>query len=262
MEYVDRIKCRAISAIGLVIILCSINLTADTPLIKGEVTASDGRSLPGVTVYGNGGTLPDFVPEVVKTDENGSFHLEKPVKIIHFWLDGFRPLAVKVKLPASEIKITLEDELRSSWTIPPCPNSVDAKKMIGYREVNFLIPAGAKLKKQNSDEGASYSVYLPKQPIPVELSWAGLIGSPYEDDVWIMQSLQFSERWIKNASNHPMGVDSEGETNEGKRWRHSMFIGNMSATYAGISGESEKEYDALIDSACTTRRPKNLGGTP
>ena len=259
MDYMARVTYGILIAICLVVILCSINLKADTPLIRGEVVASDGRPLPGVTVYGTGGKSPDFVPEAVKTDEKGFFQLEKPVKIIHFWVDGFRPLAVKVDMPANEIRIVLEDESRSSWTIRACPNLSGTKRMIGYGEVRFLIPSGTKLKAHHSEEGSSYSVYLPRQSIAIELSWAGLIGSPQEDDIWIAQSPKFSERWIKDTSNHPLGIDGEGETKESKLWRHSMFIGEMTASYSGVSQEAVKDYNALIDSACLRSRDRSGG---
>jgi hypothetical protein len=230
---------------------------ATAPFAKGIVVAEKGQPLHDVTVYGSKGHCCPFVPEVVKTDEYGFFQLEQPVKVIHFWQEGFRPVAVVAQSGGNGLRVVLEEASPSNWIVPACSNAKTENRLIGYGDARFSIPRGAKLTKHHSDEGSSFSVYLSKGSIPVELSWGGIHGSPDDDDFWILKSVRFSERWIKDFSSQPLGVDAEGETREAKRWRLAVFIPHVTASYDGISAERAKDYDALIDSACLEKPATN-----
>jgi hypothetical protein len=222
---------------------------ATPPFVKGIIVAQDGRPLHDVNVYGSNGTRSPFVREVVKTDKDGFFRLEQPVEVLHIREEEFRPLAVVVQPGGSELRIVLEEESRGKWIVPACSNARTGNRLIGHGDVRFSIPKGTKLKKHYAEDASSYSVYFSKHSLPVELGWAA-ISSPYaHDDYWILKSAHFGERWIKNLSNQPLGVDAEGEARDGKRWRRAA-LWDVTASYDGISAEAAKSYDALIDSAC------------
>jgi hypothetical protein len=223
--------------------------TEAKPFISGVVVASDGQPIDGVTVYGSNGHCCPFVPERAETDNVGSFRLEEPVKVIHFWKTGFRPLAVPVQA-SGELRAVLERDENTDWNISVCPTAKPRGREVGENGLRFTIPRGAKTKRQRSDEGLALAISLSPHSAPLLLSWTGNTGSPHGDDPRILESKQFAERWIKNNHSETLGLDAKGETREGLRWRHAAFFFEATASYSAVLKETSESYDNIINSAC------------
>jgi hypothetical protein len=231
--------------------ICRVDVegTETKPFVRGVVVASDGRPIDGVTVYGSNGRCCPFMSERVETDNAGSFRLEEPVKVIHFWKAGFRPLAAPVQA-AGELKAVLEKEASTDWSISTCPTVKPTGREVGEGGIRFTVPRGVKTKRQRSDEGLALAISPSPHSAPLLLSWAGNSGSPHGDDGRILESRQFAERWIKNNRFETLGLDATGETREGLRWRHAVFFSEVTASYGAVSRETSESYDNIINSAC------------
>jgi hypothetical protein len=220
---------------------------ATDSFVEGIVVAENGQPLQGISVYGSNGNRAPFIREIVKTDKDGHFRLEQPVEVVHIRAVAFRPLAVMVQPGVSELRVVLEEEARNNWVVHACSNAQTRNLLIG--NVKFSIPKRARRKEHRAEDAFSYSVYFSKHSMPVELGSAALYDPYVHDDRWILKSTYFGERWIKDTSDRILGMDAEGETKDGTRWRR-VALRDVTASYEGISAESAKQYDALIDSAC------------
>jgi len=224
------------------------------PFVGGVVVAENGQPLEGINVYGSNGNRAPFIREIVKTDKDGHFRLEQPVEVIHIRAEAFRPLAVVVQPGVSDLRVVLEEDARNNWVIHACSNAQTSNLLIG--NVKFSIPKKAKRKEHHAEDASSYSIYFSKHSLPLELGSTALYDSYVHDDHWILKSTYFGERWIKDTSDHILGMDAEGEAKDRTRWR-LVALRDVTASYEGISAESAKQYDTLIDAACI-----NVPGDP
>jgi hypothetical protein len=136
------------------------------------------------------------------------------------------------------------DDAQRTWTIPVCSAEKAQGKRIG--RLRYIVPKHAIVKKFRDVDYGGYRVFLNKQGKweVLSLLWE-VNGSPY--------SLCSAERHrLMRLPDGTEGTDTRCTSSTDGGDRQSRSTGFMAeyAYYRGVSPDSAKYFDAIIDSMC------------
>ncbi len=235
--------------------------------ISGIVTTADGRPIGGVTVIGSSWTCCPDRKESVKTDQNGSFHIEHPGEVLHFFPDiGLQPLSLVVTPEMSNIKVTLSPT-SSNLLLQACGDPRRGFERLGEGRygLQFDLPAKAvKLIHGKTDvDYVVHQVEAKGSHDRIQFWFGPYAMDMIPDDQRLIESESFETHSIVMAKGAVpgsdggfAGVDTRGRLPDGKMWRQAGF-GAQGPRYYDVSPENAALFDRIIDSACWIPYPKN-----
>lgn len=248
---------RFLKQIILVASICGLSSIAGAVELTGVVKSEDGKPLAGVqikTYAPEAGSIAfpaDRTPTSTKryeatTDSNGFFRLPSHGQLVYFHRDDLRPLTRIVDLSTKHIDVTMEDNARTLWKVPPCsPGDKSNRAGIGFM---IEVPANVMVKKdeQRFQDGGYFYGYRLGEQIEAMVNWWESTSLEPEEK-YLLDSKEFSQRmWISGDNR---GYEFRGTLSDGKAWRR-ISLRNGAITYQGHSKEAAKIFDSMIDSMC------------
>jgi hypothetical protein len=225
--------------------------------LTGTVTASDGRPLPDVIVYGSlSKTCCPFKREQTKTDSSGRFTLKNPGAVIHFDAEKFEPKTWIVEPDTADVHAVLQPD-SNPFNLPACKPPAPGMRRIqgGFMGLTFDIP-----KRNFEILGGKPDVDYVRWVIKLKSSksfvsfWFGPYAFPSDpDDDLLLDSVSIMERNVKTSDGKDFGRDSFGQLHNGEKWRHLWIAIADGAEYRASSAEAAL-LDQVVDSACIIPR--------
>jgi hypothetical protein len=226
------------------------------PYIDGTVLTSSSSPLSGIEVqsYSEHFGISDG-KATSTTDDRGHVRLSRHGEILSFRNSGYRPASVVVEPGDENISVTLEKSERTDWVASTCPPPLARPAWVGM-DSSLALPAGARIKKQKTNDylnGRSKGTYIVKSRYePYALSVASVAQETNGDllDFYLVRSIKFDERWVKDRDGHVIGLDTRGQLPAGLAWRRTTF-GHDVVSYLRVPTEAAGFFDQIIDSACS-----------
>jgi hypothetical protein len=173
------------------LLLCSIVVllgstaafAQQTGSISGKVTATDGSSLPGVTVEARSNVLPQ--PRVTVTDSSGEYRLPQLVPgtyTVAFNLSGMQPSTRRAE-------VLLQQDARVDVSLGMAGVS---ENITVTAEANYIDPTSTAIKSAISEEEI--------RRLPV--------GQEYRDLIKLMPGVQYTEMTVRGPSAGGSGQDN------------------------------------------------------
>jgi hypothetical protein len=229
---------------------------SDAPL-TGIVANKDGQPLAGVSVSSRTTCCPQKFDKG-ETGNDGTFRLNHPGKVIHFYKEGMQPKTV-VPGAAAEVRVTVETQ-PDNMIVPHCKKTTNGLKRIGWGKngIQFDVPEhGVKISGGTPD--VDYVHYVIKSG--KGKSFLGFWFGPYAiglepDDERFLSSSTFDQRSVVDSKEEPMGgQDNWGDSRSGGHWRQMAILGEGGAEYADAGPQDAALFDQIINSACVTPFP-------
>jgi hypothetical protein len=235
--------------------------------VTGTVTTKDSKPLAGVLVSASPWTCCPVQRDQMKTDTDGSFHIEHPGAVLHFFPpDGFQPKLLLVPSATSSLLVTL-DPVSNSLSVPPCTPPRRGFERVGWGKygLQFDVPLiEARIIRGKVDTNYVVHTAKPKHGDARVEFWFG----PYAmestpDDAQFLSSEAFATRdvvmpphLIPASEGGVAGFDSSGRLPNGRMWRQTAIL-SEGARYRDVSPEEAALFDRIIDSACWIPWPEH-----
>lgn len=233
--------------------------------ISGTVTTADGRPAAGVDVFGSEWTCCPTKHDDVKTDQSGSFRIEHPGEVLHFF-DGMQTQSIVVTPEMSKLKVTL-NAANSVLALNACGEVQRGFERLGEGKYGLQFDVPTKnVKLIHGTADVDYVVHLVQAK-----------GSHDRIEFWFgpyaMDMMPYDQRLIESESfeTRPIvmakgvvpggdggfaGADTKGRMLDGRVWRQVAF-GAQGPRYLDVSPENAAIFDRIIDSACWIPYPKH-----
>ena len=245
---------KSLPLLALTVVVASFLSTAQNaanPGLHGVVTSKDGKPLADVVVYASAPReCCAKQAQRTTTDATGSFHMDNPPRVLHFFKDQFAPASRVVDSGQKEIGVVLEDEAPTRWILPACPDKIHAKA-VGW-PYQFLVPKRPKIKKRFGDDYLIYLTADRTKEYSLVIWFGPLVGGLDADDDWLIQAASFSERSVRDGT-QIAGQDFRGLDKQGRHWRWTGLAGYNIARYRNASDAAAEYFDRIIDSACVLK---------
>lgn len=234
--------------------------------ISGTVTTADGKPAVGVDVFGSEWTCCAVKHDEVKTDESGSFRIEHPGEVLHFFAGpDLQPQSRVVTPEMSNVKVKMT-EARSSLSLGACDKPQAGFERLGEGKfgLQFDVPPTV-VKLVHGKADTDYVVHFVEAKGShdrIEF-WFG----PYTMDFMPDDQLFIDSEWFETRSilmtkgaipgsdGGFAGTDTRGRLRDGRMWRQVTF-GAQGPRYFDVSPENAAVFDRIIDSACWITYPK------
>ena len=254
---------KCISAVGpwllAVALLCApATLAQNDSAFDGVVTTESGQPIAEVSVTGSRSKIFPFKSESTTTKEDGSFHLDHPGSVVHFFHGDYEPRSLLVGARETSVRIMLarpSDDL----VMPDCAKPPPDQRRIGWGSsgLQFSVPRrGVKISGGKPD--VDYNVYvvrLKDSGSHLEL-WFGPYAMNLDpDDAQLVNSSRFSQRRVVHADGGFEGVDSRGQLRDGQLWRQTSVVAE-GAKYQVARQQDAEVFDQIINSLCWVPYPK------
>ena len=240
----------------LLITTVVLTSTSSAAEIKGVVKSEDGKPLAGVEIKTDAPAGPAKILGIqvaestkgyeAKTDLSGAFELPAHGRVIYFYRDDLRPLALVVALGLRQIEVTMEEGSGSLWKIPAC-TAHDKASRIG---VGFMVTASEKVMVRKDtdrfEDGGYFFAYRVGPKVELMVNWWEST-SLHPEEKFLIESRDFTLR--KWSSGEKWGYEYRGTMPDGRMWRR-VTLKNGAITYQTTSKEAAGAFDQLIDDMC------------
>jgi hypothetical protein len=234
--------------IVLLFLTTTVRGQSSSPL-QGVVTSHDGQPLAGVWVYGS--QSPALLQrEQTKTDENGHFLLRNSGAVVHFSREKFQPSSLIVTPGTSNVYVTLEAST-DDLVARACGKPGHHVKRIGGRfGIYFDVPTNdTKLTGGGPGiDAIAYTIKPKKGSGQLTLVFGQFPISRDPPDEMFLNSVQFQQRNVLDATGEVIGLDSSGKLTSGERWRHTYILA-QGGVYQSPAAAAPL-FDHVLNSAC------------
>ncbi len=232
----------------LLFLTTTVRSQSSSPL-EGVVTSHDGQPLAGVWVYGS--QSPALLQrEQTKTDENGHFLLRYPGAVVHFSKEKFQPSSLVVTSGTSNVYVTLEGAT-GDLLVRVCGKPGSHLKRIGGRfGIYFDVPTNeAKLTGGGPGIDAIAYIIKPKKGSgQLTLAFGQFPINRDPPDEKFLNSVQFQQRNVVDATGEVIGLDSSGKLASGELWRQTYILA-QGGLYQSPAAPAPL-FDRVVNSAC------------
>jgi hypothetical protein len=251
--------------------------------LRGSVVSSRRSPVAGVVAISEMPSSNLRLRQQTKSDDAGHFKFLYPGQMISLRHPDFRPVDLLLKPGESDVHVVLENANESDWLIPTCISGEGKKAQIG-RDFMVRLPASADVsEKQDGDSlvetitlrnGAAKGEERLQRLFPT-IDLISIVSNAKVDSAPFLDLYQYrepgKERWMKDGSGKPIGVDARGQSDllppkelsvvrnmtgvDGPvHWRSTVLFGQGMARYFA-SPELAPLFDEITDSACREARP-------
>lgn len=234
--------------------------------ITGEVIGGDGKPVAGVVVSGGGSKTCHYRRDSMTTDKSGSFRIEHPCAVLHFFPDeGFQPKSLVVTPTMSNLKVTL-DRASNNFSLARCGEPLHGFERIGWGKfgLHFDVPRSeVRLSRGKTDVDYVVDTVKAHHSNDRLEFWFGpyAMESTPDDDQFVESEIFASRNVALPPGPAPgeeggvIGVDTWGRLPNGKMWRQMATVGE-GARYRDVSPETAAIFDRIINSACWIPNPE------
>lgn len=229
----------------------ALSATSDERPVEGVVVTLGGTPISGVKVYGSTGI--SVTRELTKTDDAGHFRLDHPGAVLHFDAAAFEP-QVLMTPKAGEVRVTLAPATEDR-KFNVCERTPRHVQQVGWWKYGIHFNVNRREAVVNMGKvDADYVVdtVRPKGGNAVLELWFGLQAvsrDPMDEDV--LRSVKVTQHRIFDG----WGMDTRGETADGRLWRSAGLEGFGGGVYRNASQADAKVLDRVIDSMCWVNFP-------
>jgi hypothetical protein len=252
----------------LIVLVVGVSSTS-AQSISGVVLNAERKPLTGVEVYG---TRESCCPASVRwtvTRSDGKFTLKNPGPILHFRRIDLRPMSLRVVGNSAISAIMVPNE--SPMVIPMCEGST-AGRFGAF--LQFTPSPDHPIRSGRDVDYKSYGFETDGGSLE---SWFGPTASNIDTfEERYVKSKVFSERAVLAPGLGVIGIDASGVYPNGQTWRWvgtnpdlaedissassprlewHLSVATNGIGYNNASGNDQKIFDAVIDSACATHNP-------
>jgi hypothetical protein len=236
--------------------------------IAGTAMAKDGTPVAGVLVVGSEWTCCPVQHDSMKTDTSGTFHIEHPGAVLHFFPDeSLQPQSLVVTPEMSAIKVSLDA------AITPISLASCRKPQAGFERISMgryglqfdVLRRDVVIKRGKVDVDYVVHIVRAKHGDDRVEFWFGpnAMDSVPEDEQYV-ESEVFATRTvvmppgiIRGSEGGRIGLDTVGHLPDGKMWRQMAVLAKGGARYQDISPENAALFDRIINSACLIPYPEH-----
>lgn len=235
--------------------------------LAGRITAMDGTPIADVEVSGSEWNCCPVKRDHVTTDKAGTFRIEHPGQVLHFFpKSAFQPMALVVSPGMTTAQVTLRNA-GTSFSIASCGKLRRGFERVGWGNygLQYDVPRHAvRLHRGGVDVDYLLDIVEAKHGHDQVEFWFG----PYamtllpEDEEYLdsasfeIRRVILSRGLVRGSEGGMIGAETWGQMPDGQRWRW-MAAGSEGARYLNVSPENAALFDRIINSACWIPDPVN-----
>lgn len=139
--------------------------------------------------------------------------------------------------------------------VPRCAHRIPSYRRIGWG-IKFAVPKRLRVRKITDVDYQEYLVRTSKGIKPLQLWWGvNMSAGMTEQTEQLVRNSTSSQQWtIQDPTGAERGSDSRGQKAGARFWRVFDVPGAAIAIYEDVPEQEQRDYDAIIDSACFDQR--------